>query len=50
MLALAGPALSAPPTPGSLGAFELSRYASDTRPPEFRGPTMEGHPVSLAEQ
>jgi thiol-disulfide isomerase/thioredoxin len=48
MLALAGPALSAPPAPGSLGAFELSRYAPDTRPPEFRGRTVEGHPVSLA--
>ena len=48
MLALAGPALSAPPTPGPLGAFELTRYAPDTRPPEFRGRTVEGHPVSLA--
>jgi thiol-disulfide isomerase/thioredoxin len=49
MLALAGPALSAPPAPGPLGAFELTRYAPDTRPPEFRGRTVEGHPVSLAE-
>ncbi len=48
MLALAGPALSAPPTPGP-GAFELTRYAPDTRPPEFRGRTVEGDPVSLAE-
>ena len=45
----AGPALSAPPAPGPLGAFELTRYAPDTRPPEFRGRTVEGHPVSLGE-
>jgi cytochrome c biogenesis protein CcmG/thiol:disulfide interchange protein DsbE len=49
ILALAGPALSAPLAPGPLGAFELTRYAPDTRPPEFRGRTVEGHPVSLAE-
>lgn len=48
-LVLVGPALSAPPTAEPLGAFELTRYAPDTRPPEFRGRTVEGHPVSLAE-
>lgn len=48
MLALAGPALSAPPAAGPPDAFELSRYAPDTRPPEFSGRTVEGHPVSLA--
>ena len=49
LLALAGPALSAPPAGGPLDAFELSRYAPDTRAPEFLGRTVEGHPVSLAE-
>ncbi len=46
-LALAGPAL--PQAPGPIDAFELSRYAPDTRPPGFRGRTVDGHPVSLAE-
>jgi cytochrome c biogenesis protein CcmG, thiol:disulfide interchange protein DsbE len=46
-LALAGPALSQ--ASGSIDAFQLSRYAPDTRPPTFRGRTVDGHPVSLAE-
>lgn len=49
MLALAGPALSAPPAAGPPGAFEVSRYAPQTRPPEFRGRTVEGQAVSLAD-
>lgn len=32
-----------------LGGFEMTRYAPDTRPPEFRGRTVEGQAVSLAE-
>ena len=49
MLALADPVLSAPPTSGPPGAFELTRYAPRTRPPEFRGRTVEGQGVSLAD-
>ena len=49
MLALAAPALSAPPTFGPFGAFELNRYPPNTRPPQFRGRTVEGQPISLAE-
>lgn len=46
-LALAGPALAQ--APGATDAFQLSRYAPDTRPPAFRGRTVDGHSVSLAE-
>lgn len=46
-LTLAGPALAQ--APGSTDAFQLRRYALDTRPPGFRGRTVDGHPVSLAE-
>jgi peroxiredoxin len=49
MLALADPVLSASPAPGPPGAFELGRYAPQTRPPEFRGRTVEGQAVSLAD-
>lgn len=49
ILVLVAPARSAPPAPEPLGAFELTRYAPDTRPPEFRGRTVDGHPVSLAD-
>ena len=48
LLALAGPALSASPAPAQPGALELSR-SPQTRPPEFRGRTVEGQAVSLAE-
>jgi peroxiredoxin len=49
MLALAGPPLSVTPAAEPLGSFEVTRHAPGTRPPEFRGRTVEGHPVSLAE-
>ncbi len=49
MLALASPAVSASPAPAPPSAFELSRYAPQTLPPEFRGRTVEGQAVSLAE-
>ncbi|HSL48691.1 MAG TPA: TlpA disulfide reductase family protein [Candidatus Deferrimicrobiaceae bacterium] len=46
-LALAGPALPQPPR--SIDAVRLNRYAPDTKPPGFRGRTVAGHLVSLAE-
>jgi peroxiredoxin len=46
-LALVGPGLAQ--APGSPDAFQLSRYAPDTRPPEFRSRTVDGHSVTLAE-
>ena len=47
VLALAGPVRSQAPEPGR--AFEVTRYAPDTRPPGFQGRTVEGHVVSLAD-
>lgn len=46
-LALAGPALAQ--TAESTDSFRLNRYARETRPPAFRGRTVDGRSVSLAE-
>lgn len=46
-LALAGPALAQ--APQSIDTFQLSRYTPDTRPPAFRGRTVDGQSVTLAE-
>ncbi|HEY7868999.1 MAG TPA: redoxin domain-containing protein, partial [Methylomirabilota bacterium] len=47
LAALAGPARPQAPEPGR--AFEVTRYAPDTRPPGFQGRTVTGQPVSLAD-
>ena len=46
-LALAGPALAQ--APQSIDTFQLSPYTPDSRPPAFRGRTVDGHSVTLAE-
>jgi peroxiredoxin len=47
LAALAGSARSQAPEPGR--AFEVTRYAPETRPPGFQGRTVTGQPVSLAD-